>query len=129
MSVPPPINEWWNLPVGQIPESAQLEDMPPLLQALVRRNADLRRRLLACQADLRNAGPEAAHQRELRIAELESRLEASKAMIHERERQLELLQSDKNELMRSNLALKEKLDNFRQMIQRRDQKIAKLRKM
>lgn len=135
MSAPPPTNEWWNLPVGQIPESAQLEDMPPLLQALVRRNAALRRQLLDCHAMLKKANPEAVRQQEkdttrlnTRIAELEQLLEEKDAMLKCKDGECHALKLEVEGLSRTNSEFEKKLENFRGMIERRDEKIAKLQK-
>ena len=127
MSAPTANAEWWNLPFGQMPETGRLEELPPLLQALVRRNASLRRQVLDCHAQIKSMGPEKAHEREMEIQTLKAALRTLQESLDAEQAGAAALRA---ELAKAGVALADlegKLENFRGMIQRRDEKIAKLR--
>lgn len=44
----------WSLPIEQLPEEVSFEHLPPIAQALVRRNVLLREKLALCEASLLN---------------------------------------------------------------------------
>ena len=45
----------WTLPLEQLPEDVPFAELPPVAQALVRRNVTLREKLAAAEAALREA--------------------------------------------------------------------------
>ena len=59
----------WTLPLEQLPDDVAFADLPPVAQALVRRNVQLREKLAAAESALREAQD--------KIQSLEARKEAS----------------------------------------------------
>lgn len=59
----------WTLPLEQLPDDVAFADLPPVAQALVRRNVLLREKLAAAESALREAQD--------KIQSLEARNEAS----------------------------------------------------
>ena len=59
----------WTLPLEQLPDDVAFADLPPVAQALVRRNVQLREKLAAAESALREAQD--------KIQSLEARNEAS----------------------------------------------------